>query len=44
MDEGKGKGFHLIRWEVIEKPLSLGGLELEAVTSPFSQMALAFFH
>lgn len=47
VDEGKGKGSQLIRWDVIEKPLSLRSLEIgtwKTVTSPFSQMALAFFH
>lgn len=28
VDEGKGKGVHMVRWEVIEKLVSLGGLDI----------------
>lgn len=29
IEEAKSKGLHLIKWKVIKRPVSLGGLEIE---------------
>lgn len=43
VEEGKGKGPHLIRYEIVERLITLGGLEIENLRSHNRAMLAKWF-